>query len=135
MKRYLKMILVLVVALSILCTIAMATSDPFKSAYDNATKAGDGAEISTHINKFGGTAITTVQTIGYIVAVVMVLYVGIQWLIGTPAKKQELKGRMVSLVVGAVLVAGGVTILGWISDIATKDLGINKTSQVVVERV
>jgi len=125
MKKYLKVMLVLVVALSILCTFALA-ANPFEQAMNDATKGMDDTQTVTYVNKIGGTVITTIQTIGYIIAVVMVLYVGIQWLIGTPSKKQELKGRMWSLVIGAVLVAGGVTILGWIANIASEDLDINQ---------
>ncbi|MBE5812242.1 MAG: hypothetical protein E7314_01125 [Clostridiales bacterium] len=127
MKKYLKVMLVLVVALSILCTFAFA-ANPFQDAMNAATSVGTGSEIEGKVNVIGGTVINTVQTIGYIVAVVMVLYVGIQWLIGTPAKKQELKGRMWSLVIGAILVAGGVTILGWVANIASTDLGVTTSS-------
>jgi len=127
MKKYLKVMLVLVVALSILCTFAFA-ANPFQDAMNAATSVGTGIEIEGKVNVIGGTVINTVQTIGYIVAVVMVLYVGIQWLIGTPAKKQELKGRMWSLVIGAILVAGGVTILGWVANIASTDLGVTTSS-------
>lgn len=127
MKKYLKVMLVLVVALSILCTFALAANNnPFAQAMKDATSAADAGKTTEYVNNIGGTVINTIQTIGYIIAVVMVLYVGIQWLIGTPSKKQELKGRMWSLVIGAVLVAGGVTILGWIANIASEDLNIDQ---------
>ena len=70
------------------------------------------------VNTIGGSVISVVQTTGYIVAVVMVIFVGIQWLMATPAKRQELKARMWNLVVGAILIAGGVSILGLIANIA-----------------
>ena len=130
MKKYLKVMLVLVVALTMLCTVAFA--GPFSTAHKSAIDAGNGGEMTGHVQTIGGSIISVIQTIGYIVAVVMVLYVGIQWLIGTPAKKQELKGRMFSLVIGAILIAGGVTILDWIANIASEDMDIDanaKTSQ------
>ena len=68
--------------------------------------------VSIALLVVGGSIISVVQTLGYIIAIVMVLYVGIQWLIGTPAKKQELKGKMVNVVIGAILIIAGVTILG-----------------------
>lgn len=124
MKKYLKVMLVLVVALSLLCTFALA--NPFEAAMQAAQQQSQGGTAVDNVNKLGGTVISVIQTIGYIVAVAMVLIVGIQWLIGTPAKKQELKGRMWNLVIGAILVAGGVTLLGWVTDIATSDLGISQ---------
>ena len=124
MRKYLKVMLVLAVALSLLCAFALA--NPFETAMQNATSTSQGGQATNAVNKLGGTVISVIQTIGYIVAVAMVLIVGIQWLIGTPAKKQELKGRMWNLVIGAVLVAGGVTLLGWVTEIATNDLGISQ---------
>lgn len=112
MKKYLKVMLVLVVALSMFCTFAMAAN-----SFDIQHKAGvvdSSNAVTTSINNIGVTVIKIVQTVGYVVAVVMVLIVGIQWLIGTPAKKQELKGRMINVVIGAVLIIGGVTLLGMI---------------------
>lgn len=105
MKKYLKVMLVLVVALSMFCTFAMANS----FVINGTNSAG---KVTNSINNIGSTVITIVQTVGYVVAVVMVLIVGIQWLVGTPAKKQELKGRMINVVIGAVLIVGGVTLLG-----------------------
>lgn len=128
MKKYLKVMVVLVIALSLLSTVVFASG--FTDAMSNAQNAaGDTLVVTGHINRAGGVVITAVQTLGYIIAVVMVLYVGIQYLIGTPAKKQELKGRMVSLIIGAILVAGGVTLLGWVADFATKDLGMTEGQQ------
>lgn len=105
MKKYLKVMLVLVVALSMFCTFAMANS----FVINGTNSAG---KVTNSINNIGSTVITIVQTVGYVVAVVMVLIVGIQWLVGTPAKKQELKGRIINVVIGAVLIVGGVTLLG-----------------------
>lgn len=113
MKKYLKVMLVLVVALSMLCTFALA-ANPFK---DNVS-VGNGGAVGTAVSKIGGDIIGIIQTIGYVVAVAMVLVVGIQWLMGTPAKKQELKGRMVNIVIGAVLIVAGVSLLGLVSNFA-----------------
>jgi len=113
MKKYLKVMLVLVVALSVLCTMALAAGNPFEI---NGTATNDA--VTTTVNNLGATVIGIVQAVGYVVAVVMVLVLGIQWLIGTPAKKQELKGKMWNVIIGAILIVGGVTILGLVSKFA-----------------
>ena len=107
MKKYLKVMLVLVVALAMLGTVAFANSFEINGSQT-------GGAVTNTVNNIGATVITIVQTVGYVVAVVMVLVVGIQWLIGTPAKKQELKGRMINVVIGAILIVGGVTLLGMV---------------------
>lgn len=120
MKKYLKVMLVLVVALSLLCTFALA-ANPFADAASTATN-GNGSQATAVVNRLGGTALNVIQTAAYIIAVCMVLVVGIQWMMGTPAKKQELKGRMWNLVIGAVLIAGGATLLGWVAGIVSEDV-------------
>ena len=115
MKKYLKVMLVLIVALSMFCTFAMANSFNVQ----DKVNVDSSSAVTTSINNIGATVIKIVQTVGYVVAVVMVLIVGIQWLVGTPAKKQELKGRMINVVIGAVLIIGGVTLLGMIEKFVT----------------
>ena len=112
MKKYLKVMLVLVVALAMLGTVA------FASSFD-ITGTDTSSSVTTTVNNIGATAIKIVQTVGYVIAVVMVLVVGIQWLIGTPAKKQELKGKLVNVIIGAVLIVGGVTLLGMVEKFVT----------------
>lgn len=86
--------------------------------YEALSKGVDGKSNTAVVNTIGGTVISVVQTVGYIVAVVMVVFVGIQWLMATPAKRQELKARMWNLVIGAILISGGVSILGLIANVA-----------------
>lgn len=78
--------------------------------------------INNHANTMAGSIIDIIQTVGYIVAIIMVLVVGIQWLTGTANKRQELKGRMLNIIIGAILIAGGVTILDWIAGIVKIDM-------------
>ena len=126
MKKYSKVMLVLVVALSMLCTFALAAGNPF----DGYTKNVEAGNITSSINNIGGTVISVIQTLGYVIAVVMVLVLAIQWLIGTPAKKQELKGKMWNILIGAVLLIAGVTILGAIADFADGAKGQLVTSAI-----
>jgi NADH:ubiquinone oxidoreductase subunit 6 (subunit J) len=119
MKKYLKVMLVLVVALSMLCSFALAANDdnPFKPVIDQAAAEQNGT-IGNAVNNIGATVIKVIQTVGYVIAVVMVLVLAIQWLIGTPAKKQELKGKMWNIIIGAVLLVAGVSVLGVLADFA-----------------
>lgn len=58
-----------------------------------------------------GSVITVLKWIGYAIAVIMVLWLGVQWMLAQPAKKAELKGKMWSIAIGIILLVGGVTIL------------------------
>ena len=116
MKKYLKVMLVLVVALSMLCTFAFA--EGYVNKFQISSTSTSATSVNQAVNNVGATIISIVQTVGYVVAVVMILVVGIQWLIGTPAKKQELKGKMVNVVIGAILIVAGVSILGLVGKFA-----------------
>ncbi|MBQ7668731.1 MAG: TrbC/VirB2 family protein [Clostridia bacterium] len=108
MKKFLKILVVAVVAVMLICSFALA-SNPFDVGSNN------GGEIGTAVTNVGQTAIGVVQTIGYIMAVFMVIWTGVQWVMAPPAKKQELKGKLWNIVIGAVLIVGAVTLLGLVN--------------------
>ena len=64
----------------------------------------------------------TVQWVGYGIAIVMVFWLGIQWILSTPSKKAELKGRMWSMAIGILLLVAGATIVGTVWGISA-DVG------------
>jgi len=104
-----KVLLVAVLAVMLIGSFSLANDgNPFAKAEQTASDS----KISGFIDDLGGDAIGIAQTCGYIIAVVMVLVVGIQWVMATPAKKQELKGRMWNIVIGAALIVGASFFLG-----------------------
>lgn len=111
MKKFMKILLVAVLSVMLICSFAFA-DNPFEGHGGSDNTGG----VEDAVADVGAMAIDIVQTVGYIMAVIMVLVVGIQWVMATPAKKQELKGRMWNIVIGAALIVGGVTFLGIISD-------------------
>lgn len=125
MKKFTKifaMMLVVVMVVGMFSTVAFAEGDPAtaaESGFQAVMSAGAvESDVTTGLNTLGGTVVKVIQTVGYIVAVIMVLTFAIKWMVATPQKKQELKDRMVNLAIGLVLLVGGVTILGWITSFA-----------------
>ena len=120
MKKLLKVLsLVLVFALVMAPVVSLA--GPFEATADDSVTGKLGG-----IQSGVGIAITVLQWIGYAVAVVMILWLGIQWMLAQPAKKAELKGKMWSMAIGIILLVGGVTILDIVweaSQTATNNLG------------
>ena len=110
MKKALKilsLVLVFVLALAPVVTLAV----PFEA---------EPTEVAG-LDKFEGpvgSAITVIQWVGYAVAVIMILWLGVQWMLAQPAKKAELKGKMWSMAVGIVLLVAGVSILKVVWNIA-----------------
>lgn len=55
-----------------------------------------------------------VQVIGFVVAIVMVMYVGIKYLTAGAGQKAEVKSTMVPMLVGAAMVGLAPTLVKWI---------------------
>ena len=54
------------------------------------------------------------QWIGYAIAIGMLVFVGIKYVMASANEKADLKNSLIKYVIGAVLIAGAVTIAGWI---------------------
>jgi len=66
---------------------------------------------SDGLDSIFSTGVSIIKYVGYGVAAVMILWLGIQWMIAQPAKKAELKGKMWSMAIGIIILVAGVTIL------------------------
>lgn len=114
MKKAFKILtFVLVFTLALMPMLSLAAPDFFEATPDDSIK-GEMEQFGNLTNK----ALYVIQFIGYAIAVVMILVLGVQWMLATPAKKAELKGKMWSMAIGILLLVGGVTILGWVWDTA-----------------
>ena len=60
-----------------------------------------------------------IQTIGYIVAVVMVMWVGIKYLTAGASEKAKVKDTLVPILVGAILIVAATTITSWLFKIGS----------------
>lgn len=78
----------------------------------------EGKSFTESVKVLGGTSIILIQSIGYAIAVIMLLVVGIQWIMANPGKRQELKSRLVNIIIGAILIVAGSTILGLVAKVA-----------------
>jgi len=109
MKKAVKVLCLVLVMAMVISPLALA--NPFETVQPNT-----GSDVATKVNELGGEIAGIIQVIGYVVAVIMVVWVGVQYMIATPSKKAELKGKLWSMAIGAVLIVCGVTILGVVAD-------------------
>lgn len=58
--------------------------------------------------------IGAMQWIGYAIAIGMLVYIGIKYVIASADEKADLKNALVKYFIGAILIASAVTIAGWI---------------------
>lgn len=82
-------------------------------AFDNSginptvTPPGDAANTANSI-------LGVMQWIGYAIAVGMLIFVGIKYVMASADEKANLKNSLIRYVIGAVLIAGATTIASWV---------------------
>ena len=108
MKKVAKKGLILLLTI---CMLLVATT----VVQANALKPGDiEADYSMgtdEIKSFGGKIVGVVQTVGVVVAVVIMLVLGIKYMMGSAEEKAEYKKSMVPYIVGAILIFASTTIV------------------------
>ena len=104
MKRFISIVLALAMMAS-MSSMALAIDNPFDNV--NAVPIS-GAENAV------GSILGFVQWVGYAIAVGMLIYIGIKYMMASANEKADLKAGSVKYVIGAIIVAAAATICGWI---------------------
>ncbi len=61
-----------------------------------------------------GTIIGAMQWFGYAIAIGMLVFIGIKYVMASANEKADLKNALIRYVIGAVLIVFAVTIAGWV---------------------
>ena len=61
-----------------------------------------------------GNILGAMQWVGYAIAVGMLIYIGIKYVMSAADERANLKGALVKYVIGAILIVAAVTVVGWI---------------------
>ena len=118
MKKQVKIIsimLVVLMALTAISSVVLAAPDLSSTIKDMAN--GTGNQPSEVIN-LGKTIVTIMQTVGIVVAVVVLLIIGIKYMIGSAEEKAEYKKTMIPYIVGAILIFASTTIVNVVYNLA-----------------
>lgn len=92
------------------CTVVNAVD--MKEIYNvDTSNTGTFGEI-------GGKGIWMIQAIGVAVAVIMIAYIGLKYILSSPDGKADLKKQMIGYFIGAFLIASGSTVATIIANIA-----------------
>lgn len=103
MKKTISMLLAMVM-MFVMCTAVYASSSGIFSE-QSITKGGLG-DIETK----GLTLLGTLQWVGYLVAIGMIIWVGIKYLMSGAGEKAKAKETLIPIVIGAILIAGATWI-------------------------
>ena len=109
MKKQVKIITTILMILAILCSLANIV---FGSAIITSLSGDKTTAItSTGMTNLGGKIIGTIQVLGIIIAIVVLLVLGIKYMVGSAEEKAEYKKTMMPYVVGALLIFAASTIV------------------------
>ena len=98
--------------------------DPIKdpSYYDPSKNTTSATDIKPITDK-AGIILGTINVIGIVVAVIVIIIIGIKYMIGSVSEKAEYKKTMIPYLVGALMLASITTIIrlfaGMITDMAS----------------
>ncbi len=123
MKKQVKILSIALIVLTILCSLSTIVLADVKSDLDIISKGNDSAKAE-EVVKLGATIVTIMQTVGIVVAVVVLLILGIKYMMGSAEEKAEYKKTMIPYLVGAVLIFASTTIVNVVYNIAS---GVNQT--------
>ena len=110
MKKFIS-VLMTVTMLCMMCSVALATSTTGGGKVNPSFKPSANMSEAT---KFANKILGFVQWAGYAIAVGMLIYVGIKYVMASANEKADLKNSLIKYVIGAVLIAGAATISQWI---------------------
>ncbi len=118
MKKQVKMIsiiLVVLMALTAVSSVVLAVDIP--GQIETISKGNANANADKVVS-LGATIVTIMQTVGIVVAVVILLILGIKYMMGSAEEKADYKKTMIPYLVGAILIFASTTIVNVVYNIA-----------------
>ena len=119
MKKQIKIVSMMLVIFMVVATLsnivlASSTIEQQIQTIGNGNQAVNADEV---VN-LGATIVTIMQTVGIVVAVVILLILGIKYMIGSAEEKAEYKKTMIPYLVGAILIFASTTIVNVVYNMA-----------------
>ena len=100
--------------LLVLMILTMVSTSVF--AWSVSVNPNTAASGATTVTGLGNNIVGIIQVVGYVVAAVMLVIIGIKYITSSPDGKAEVKKTALFYVLGAVLIAGAATIVGVVFD-------------------
>lgn len=99
-KRFIKIFFIVIAILLIVFMTNVEASSMIDSIKNNINMGTDAAKTTQN---FGKTIIGAIQIAGVGIAVIMLLYIAIKYMISAPSEKAEFKKTAISYSIGAVI--------------------------------
>lgn len=118
MKKQVKiMSIVLVILMAMVSISNIVLAADIEGAIDKIGAGNSNANVEK-VTTLGATIVTIMQTVGIVVAVVILLVIGIKYMIGSAEEKAEYKKTMIPYIVGAILIFASTSIVRVVYNLA-----------------
>ena len=120
MKRKIVKILSIVMMIAVLisiCNTSLAVGDYLINTYTGKIDRG-GLAAATKLRGILGDILSVVRIVAVGIAIIMLSYLGIQYMSAAPSEKATIKNKLVMLAVGAAVVFGALQIFTFIKNYA-----------------
>lgn len=107
-SKIVAIVLLVAVVLSILGTSVFAAPDGIN------INPSAGTSANNLISDVGSTIVGIIRAVGYVIAIVMLMYIGIKYLTSSPDGKAEVKNKAIIFIGGALLLVAAVEIVNLI---------------------
>ena len=120
MKKQVKILSIILIIMMVMASIssvvlAVKGDEVIKNINDSASNS---KADTNQITSMGGRIVVIMQTVGIVVAVVVLLILGIKYMMGSAEEKADYKKSMIPYVVGAILIFAATTIVNVVYQIA-----------------
>ena len=106
-----KIMKVLSILLVVAMIVAMGATNVFAATVGGQVIPDAGStEAGNKILAVGGNLMGTIQVVGIVVAVIILMVIGIKYMMGSAEEKAEYKKTMIPYIVGAVLIFAATTL-------------------------
>lgn len=108
------------VKLRSLITVFIVITMLFSTVYASDSYGGIGQNLSGDLGPMLDpvqTVLGVIQIIGFVVAIIMVMYVGIKYLTAGAGQKAAVKSTLIPMLAGAAMVGLAPTLVKWIFEI------------------
>lgn len=125
----LAIVLVAILLLSIATTVHADETDPFTIV------SGTGGSAVGKVQNWGSIILGVFQAVGMVIAVIMLVWLGVKYLMASPDGKAEIKKQAFAYILGAVLLFGASAILQMIKNVVDQESGETTSSIQIVEDI
>lgn len=113
-SRLLKILVLLFFLTTIVSNCVVMAAYEITSTFSGAT----GTTIHTPVKKILGTILDIVRTVGVGIALVILMYIGVKFMLASPSERANIKEYSMNYIIGAVILIGAAGIVTIIRDFA-----------------